>query len=51
MKCDSRTIVREYLEEFDEVTADLNECELEEIMQHKKKITAHHAVARGSQRM
>ena len=31
MKCDSRTIGREYSEEFDEVTADLNEFKLEEI--------------------
>ena len=32
MKCDSRTIVREHSEKFEEVTADLNEFELEEII-------------------
>ena len=39
MKCDSRTIGREHSEEFDEVTADLNEFKLEEIM---KFFTSHH---------
>ena len=34
MKCDSRTIGREHSEEFYEVTADLNEFKLEEIMKH-----------------
>ena len=37
MKCDSRTIGREHSEEFDEVTADLNEFKLEEIMKHSNK--------------
>ena len=41
MKCDSRTIGREHSEEFDDVTADLNEFhmfKLEEIMKHSNKL-------------
>ena len=38
MKCDSRTIGREHSEEFEEVTADLNEFKLEEIMKHLNKL-------------
>ena len=38
MKCDSRTIGREHSEEFDKVTADLNEFKLEKIMKHLKKL-------------
>ena len=38
MKCDSRTIGRNHSEEFDEVTADLNESKLEEIMKHLNKL-------------
>ena len=38
MKCDSGTIGREHSEEFDEVTADLNEFKLEEIMKHLNKL-------------
>ena len=38
MKFDSRTIGREHSKEFDEVTADLNEFKLEEIMKHLNKL-------------
>ena len=38
MKCDSRTIGRNHSEEFDEVTADLNESKLEEMMKHLNKL-------------
>ena len=41
MRFDNRTIVREHSEEFDEVPADLNEFELEEIMK-QTFITFHH---------
>ena len=38
MKCDSRTIAHKHSEAFDEVTADLNESKLEEIMKHLSKL-------------
>ena len=38
MKCDSRAIGREHSDEFDEVTADLNEFKVEEIMKHLNKL-------------
>ena len=38
MKCDSRTIGREHSEAFDEVTADLRECKMEEIIKHLNKL-------------
>ena len=38
MKCDSRAIGCKHSEEFDEVTTDLNEFKLEEIMKHLNKL-------------
>ena len=50
MKCCSRTIVRKHSGEFDEVTANLNEFDLEGIMKHLNKyFTSHHQTYKRTQ--